>query len=402
MSLKNTPLRWGAVAQLLHWVVVWAILTQFLLADAAEELPAGVGKLATLARHKSVGISILLLVALRLAWKQYNRGQSPVLPANLKPYEVWLARLTHYGLYALLLLLPLSGWMMSSAKNYPVSWFGIGPALPDLVSPSETLFVLLKATHEVLADLLIVLAVLHVAGALVHHFIKRDDVVRRMLPFPRNAAARITVMLVCVVAGGLGLARLLPGDTAGSTTATESARSTTTNTDAGANIASVWVTDRTRSTLEFVFTQSGAATTGRFSAFSADVDFTPGTIPSGRLAVRIEMNSADTADAGRNEQLGSTDLLNVAGHPQATYDATAFTAQADGSYRAEGSLTLRGVSVPVPLQMRFTPEGEEAVLQGTASLDRLAFGVGQGEWKSTEWIAAEVKVAFNVRLVKRR
>ena len=69
MSLKNTPLRWGAVAQLLHWVVVWAILTQFLLAEAAEELPAGVGKLATLARHKSVGISILLLVVLRLAWK---------------------------------------------------------------------------------------------------------------------------------------------------------------------------------------------------------------------------------------------------------------------------------------------------------------------------------------------
>jgi hypothetical protein len=401
MSLKNTPLRWGAVAQLLHWVVVWAILTQFLLADAAEDLPAGVGKLATLARHKSVGITILLLAVLRLAWKQYNRGHSPPLPANLKPYEVWLARLTHHGLYGLLLLLPLSGWLMSSAKNYPVSWFGIA-ALPDLVAPSETLFILLKAVHEILADLLVVLALLHVGAALVHHFVRRDDVVRRMLPFPGKAGARIGVMLVFVVLGALALSRLLPGAGTPSEDTAPGTQTATTAADAGANAASAWVTDANRSTLEFVFTQSGAATTGHFSAFSADVDFTPGTTPAGRLAVRIEMNSADTGDAGRNEQLGSVDLFNVAGHPQATYDATAFTAQADGSYRADGALTLRGVSVPVPLQLRFTPEGDEAVLEGTATLDRLAFGVGQGEWKSTEWIAAEVKVAFNVRLVKRR
>ena len=401
MNLKNTTQRWGALAQLLHWVVVWAILTQFLLADAADELPAGIGKLATLARHKSVGITILLLAVLRLLWKRYNRQHSPSLPADLKPYEVWLARLTHHGLYGLLLLLPLSGWMMSSAKNYPVSWFGLA-VLPDLVSPSQTLFVLLKALHEILADLLVVLALVHVGAALVHHFVRRDDVVRRMLPFPRKAGARIAVMLAFVAVGALLLLRLMPGTGAASDGTAAGTQTAAPAADAGANAASAWVTDAQRSTLEFVFTQSGAATTGHFSAFAADVDFTPGATPSGRLAVRIEMNSADTGDAGRNEQLGSTDLFNVASNPQATYDATAFTAEPDGSYRADGALTLRGVSVPVPLQLRFSTEGDEAVLQGSATLDRLAFGVGQGEWKSTEWIAAEVKVAFNVRLVKRR
>ena len=401
MSWRNTTQRWGAIAQALHWVVVWAVLAQFTLASAAEDLPAGVAKLATLARHKSVGITILLLALIRLAWKAANRGHSPALPTNLKPHERWLAHLTHHGLYALLILLPLSGWLMSSAKNYPVSWFGIGPALPDLVAPSETLFVLLKATHEILADLLIVLALLHVAAALLHHFVRRDDVVRRMLPFERNAAARAGVLAVAVLLGGFGLQRLLPD--AGAASATAQGEATTTDAaPTVATSASAWVTDPARSTLEFVFTQAGAATTGRFTNFAADVDFTPGTLPVGRLAVRIEMTSADTGDTGRNEQLGGLDLFNVAGHPQATYDATAFSAQPDGSYRADGTLTLRGVSAPVPLQMRFTPEGDEALLQGTATLDRLAFGVGQGEWKSTEWIAAEVKVAFSVRLVKRR
>ena len=94
-------------------------------------------KLATLARHKSVGITILALALLRLLWRLYNRN-SPPLPANLKPYERGLAHLTHYGLYLLLFAMPLSGWMMSSAKNYPVSWFGVF-TLPNLVQPDEGL-----------------------------------------------------------------------------------------------------------------------------------------------------------------------------------------------------------------------------------------------------------------------
>lgn len=165
----------------LHWVIVVLIIVQFLLANIAADLPLGMAKLAALARHKSVGLTILALAVLRLGWRLANRGRNPPLPAELKPFERFLAHVTHYGLYLLLFALPLTGWAMSSAKNYPVSWFGFF-TLPNFVAPSEDLFAALRSTHGFLAGTLVVLATLHVLAALVHHFRRRDNVLRRMLP----------------------------------------------------------------------------------------------------------------------------------------------------------------------------------------------------------------------------
>lgn len=183
MKLRNTTARWGAVSQLLHWVIVALIITQFVLASIAEDLPLGMEKLATIARHKSVGITILALAVVRLVWRWVN--PTPELPGTLKPYERVLAWVTHGTLYALLFAMPLSGWMMSSARNFPVSWFNL-VQLPDLVPPSQTLYEIMHETHEILATVLVVAVALHVLAALKHHFILRDDVLRRMLPFTRT------------------------------------------------------------------------------------------------------------------------------------------------------------------------------------------------------------------------
>lgn len=180
MQFQNTLERWGEPAKLLHWLVVLLIIAQFVLANIAEDLPLGMQKLSLLARHKSVGITILALALLRLAWRSMN--PTPTLPTSVKPLQQKLAHLTHVLLYALLFAMPLSGWAMSSAKNYPVSWFGM-IQLPDLVAPSEPLFQLLRETHDTLSSILLALAALHVAGALKHQFIDRDGVLRRMLPF---------------------------------------------------------------------------------------------------------------------------------------------------------------------------------------------------------------------------
>lgn len=184
MGLKNTRERWGSLAMAFHWAIVVLIITQFVLANLAESLPLGMAKLATLARHKSVGITILGLALLRLGWRVANRGHNPLLPADLKGYERFLAHLTHHGLYLLLFALPLTGWAMSSARNYPVSWFGF-VTLPDFVAPGEALFEAMRDTHGVLAGALVVLATLHILAALQHHFIRKDNVLRRMLPFVR-------------------------------------------------------------------------------------------------------------------------------------------------------------------------------------------------------------------------
>jgi cytochrome b561 len=183
MALRNTTQRWGVLAQTFHWVIVALLILQVTLAEMADDLPAGVRKLTLLARHKSVGITILGLVTLRLAWRWMN--EHPPLPGNLKPYEQKLARLTHVALYVLLFAMPLSGWTMSSARGFPVSWFGFFQ-LPDLVPKSRPLYDALLLTHQTLAWFLFAVVALHVAGALKHHFIHRDDVLRRMLPFTRQ------------------------------------------------------------------------------------------------------------------------------------------------------------------------------------------------------------------------
>ncbi len=185
MQWRNSSDRFGAVAQIFHWTIVALIIVQFVLAEQAEDLPTGLEKLATLARHKSVGITILALAILRLLWRWTN--PTPTLPSNMKPWERMLARGTHFGLYGLLIVQPLTGWLMSSAKSYSVSWFGL-ITLPDLVAKDERLFETLQETHEILAGTIFTLAVIHALAALKHHFVNRDEVLRRMLPLPPRAS----------------------------------------------------------------------------------------------------------------------------------------------------------------------------------------------------------------------
>jgi len=183
MSIRNTPARWGHIAQFLHWLIVALIIVQVILANIAEDLPLGMKKLAMYARHKSVGITILGLAVIRLLWRLAN--PTPALPSTLKPYERTLAGLTHFGLYLILFAMPLTGWMMTSARGFPVSWFGFFQ-LPDFVSKNDTLYNAMKETHDTLALALYAIVFLHVAAALKHHFLMKDDVLRRMLPFTKK------------------------------------------------------------------------------------------------------------------------------------------------------------------------------------------------------------------------
>jgi cytochrome b561 len=184
MALRNTMHRWGWVSQTLHWLIVALVIVQVTLWLMFDDLPTGMRKLTLIARHKSFGITILGLAVLRLLWRWLN--PTPELPTTLKPYERTLARVTHALLYLLLFAMPLSGWTMSSARGFPVSWFGL-VQLPDLVPKNKALYEALLTTHGVLACALAAVVALHVVAALKHHFVLRDDVLRRMLPFTASS-----------------------------------------------------------------------------------------------------------------------------------------------------------------------------------------------------------------------
>jgi cytochrome b561 len=179
MKFRNTTGSWGAVQKALHWIIVLLIINQWVIAERADDL-AGLAKLNALAWHKSFGITILMLALLRLAWRWLN--PVPTLEGLAQPWERALAHLSHVLLYALIFAMPISGWLMSSAKAYSVSWFHL-VQLPDLIGKSQPMFEILKDTHEVLFKVLVGVAVLHALGALKHHFIDRNDVLKRMLPF---------------------------------------------------------------------------------------------------------------------------------------------------------------------------------------------------------------------------
>jgi cytochrome b561 len=179
MGLRNTPERYGSVAQGLHWVVVLLLIGQVTVGKIAHEMPDGFDKLVLLARHKSVGITILGLAVLRLAWRRFDR---PPPPPPMPRWQLLASRATHAALYVLLFAMPVTGWLMSSASNYPVSWFGL-VQLPDFVEPDHGLKELMEETHELLASTLIALALLHVAAALKHQFLDRDGLLWRMLPW---------------------------------------------------------------------------------------------------------------------------------------------------------------------------------------------------------------------------
>jgi cytochrome b561 len=184
MTNDNAATRYSAAAQWLHWLVAALIVVQFSLAWSADDLPLGAKKLGLLAWHKSVGMTVLMLAVLRLLWRLTH--EPPPLPADMSRLERTLARVSHAVLYALIFIMPITGWMMSSAKNYAVSWFKLF-TFPNLVGPNERAFELLRDTHDTLSDVLLVVASLHLAAALKHHFWDKDDVLRRMLPFTRPA-----------------------------------------------------------------------------------------------------------------------------------------------------------------------------------------------------------------------
>lgn len=179
MQLKNDESRYGVVAQLFHWTVVVLIIVQYVLANIAGDLPLGAAKVAVLARHKSFGITILALALLRLVWRWFNTV--PAEPLDIPRWQRIAARVSHVALYALLIVTPIAGWLMSSARNFPVSWFGL-VTLPDFIAPSRPAYDFLHEVHEFLAITLFCVALLHIAAALKHHFVDRDNVLRRMLP----------------------------------------------------------------------------------------------------------------------------------------------------------------------------------------------------------------------------
>ena len=171
------PARYTAPAVMLHWLMALLIAAGFGLAWWFDALPISPGKLKVIAWHKWAGVTVFALALVRVAWRVTHRP--PPLPASTPAWQRKAAAAGHALLYVLIFLVPLSGWLQSSAKGYPTVYLGWLP-LPDAVGKDKPLADLFHQAHEVLTTALLVLVALHVAAALKHHFVDRDGLLRRM------------------------------------------------------------------------------------------------------------------------------------------------------------------------------------------------------------------------------
>lgn len=171
---------WSAPAKFFHWLVAALILVQLALGVAAVTWGLSPTKLNLFVWHKSTGLLILALVVLRLLWRLGHAA--PALPADTPAWERAAAHASHFVLYVLLIALPLSGWVIASASGIPFRIFWRIP-LPSIADVDKQVADAAASVHFALLVLLLAVLVIHIGAALRHHYVKRNDVLLRMLPF---------------------------------------------------------------------------------------------------------------------------------------------------------------------------------------------------------------------------
>lgn len=426
--------RYSIGAILLHWLIAAAIVLQVVLAGRMEG-PRTPTSFAVTQLHKSVGITILLLSLARLAWRLIHRP--PPMPATMSRWEQVLARWAHVGFYVVMIGMPLTGWLMVSASRIPIPTLLYGvvpwPSLPfvgDLAPGAKKLWHdLAEGGHGALAKVLYVLLALHVAGALKHQLFSHDEpVLARMAPGAKTgrwAEPRILLILLAFVAvvafgklvsppppgmsppapaatpAGLGqepAEALAPGEASAADTSPQPNPSGPTPNAAAPAPAAGPVAWRVQpgSTLGFTASWSGQPVRGRFDRWLADVRFSPDALDRSKVTVVIDVASINTGDQQRDAVLPSADWFDAAGHPKAVFTATRFTKTGPDSYLAHGTLQVRGVTKPQDLPFRLKITGDKAEVSGVTTLDRTSFGIGQGEWSSTDQIPAKVTVSVSL------
>lgn len=174
----SSPTQYDPVAKSLHWLMAFLIIGLWCVGLTMEEMPKGDLRSQIIGMHKAFGVVVLALVVLRLAWRATHAA--PALPSSMPSLEQLAAKLGHLALYGLMIALPIDGILMSQSGGRDVNVFGF--VLPTLVEKNDEMKHFYGEGHELLAWVLAVVLVVHVAAALRHHVMLKDDVMRRMLP----------------------------------------------------------------------------------------------------------------------------------------------------------------------------------------------------------------------------
>jgi cytochrome b561/polyisoprenoid-binding protein YceI len=409
VNLEAAQQRYSSGAILLHWAIALALGFQLALGFAMPHDERG---FAMFQLHKSVGVTIFVLSVARLIWRLTHRPPAAVEGG----FQGLLAKTVHTLLYAFMIVQPLTGWIMVSTDptGIPTLLYGTIPwphlPLPDALNEP------MEEAHEIIAWTGSALILLHVAGALRHQLLLRDGLLRRMGPGGSAWAAGLLALAVVAVyfATGFRVSSWVvahggyraedhhahePANAAGRvplaatpTPTPTAAASEAADEDADeAGPPPVW-TIRPGGRLGFAVASGDMTFRGSFSDWSGAVTFDPDHPETADLRITVRLASASLGDATQDEMLQSNDFFASSGTPTATWRANSVRKTGPNRYSASGTLSLKGVSKPQTVNFSLSGEGLRRHVEGSASIDRNAFGVGTGE--SAQGLASSVSLNF--------
>lgn len=390
------PAQYDRIAKWLHWAIAFLIIGQFLGGWLMVHLTLPTGAAYNSYQlHKSFGFLVLGLSVFRLGWRLVHRP--PALPTQMKRWERGVAVATHWAFYGLMLGVPLAGWALVSVDPYqiPTKLFFVLP-IPHLPLPvSEGLAGLFSNVHGVMAKLTMLLFLLHMGAALKHHFKDRDEVLSRMIPDQTSAVGRkstragAAVILVALISFPILVMTkggdATPSDPKAGATASDSA----TETDA----PHAWAIQDAGTFLELTGSAFGMERRVRINDVQGAIVLDPLNPAShGNIAVVINLASLDGGGTDITERLTGANWFDVGTHPMATYRADAIVGSVEDGFVAQGTLTLKGISQRVDLPFILSVSGNDAQAAGKVTIDRTAFGLGDGG----SGVAPQVAVTVNV------
>ena len=362
----------------LHWLIALLIFVLFPLGWVMDDF-TGLQKFQAFNLHKSLGLTVLALMVLRIVWRFFN--PVPELPASMPERQRIAAHAAHALLYIAVFAITLAGWALISASDKPSVLFQMTsiPKLPWLSSlpPADmkAYHHLLEGVHGFLGWVLLVLIVAHIAGALYHGIVLKDGIMSSMKP---NFGKRTTGLSIALLAFGAGA--IVTGAT-------------------GKAAASEWSVNPQASQIAFEVSGGGGATKGAFGQYKAEIEFDPDAPEQAAVRVLLNMNSAATGTADTDDALKSAEFFNPAQYPTAQYVARGAQALGAGKYVLNGRLTLKGVTKPVSLPFLFNIKAGTARVSAETTINRLDFGVGQ---ETVAGLAVDNDVKLTIELTAMR
>ncbi len=394
MTSSSPAARYTSVAIALHWAMALLILFMIWLGWNMDDNEV------RYQLHKSVGITLLFLTVVRIAWRLLN--PPPPEPATLKSWEQKLSHAVHIAFYALMVIIPLAGWLLVSISPFQISTVLFGavdwPHLPftsGLRQGNELLHGIVENVHSKGAWVIIVLLGLHVAGAVKHEFGGEEGVIKRMIPglfgktSPPSPPARgaiiafgSSLVLFALIAAVplIGSAGAGPGPAQSS---------------ASAEPEGNWSVDYAASDISFSGVYDGKPFGGKFENWSAEVSFYPEDLAASSVSVLVETGSVTTGTKLYDSTLREAEWFNTGAFPEAQVELSNFEQTGEDTYTATATMTLKGKETSVPLDFQLTINGDQATLNGKAVFSRKALDLGQVSDASGSWVSDEITVTVS-------